>query len=99
MDNDDLPVGRVLSRREVLSLFGAAGAALLAGCGSDAATSAPTASGSPAGSAATAATPTSGPPTATAALNAEAATSVPAVTQGVPAAATAGATALPSCVV
>ena len=31
-ENDDLPVGRVLSRREVLSLFGFAGAALLAAC-------------------------------------------------------------------
>lgn len=33
IDNDDIPVGRILSRREVLSLFGAAGAAtLLSGC-------------------------------------------------------------------
>ena len=32
MDNDDLPVGRVLTRREVLTLFGAAGAAFLAAC-------------------------------------------------------------------
>jgi protocatechuate 3,4-dioxygenase beta subunit len=31
-DNDDLPVGRLLSRREVLSLFGFTGAALLAAC-------------------------------------------------------------------
>lgn len=31
-DNDDLPVGRVLSRREVLTLFGFAGASLLAAC-------------------------------------------------------------------
>lgn len=30
--NDDLPVGRVLSRREILTLFGGAGVALLAGC-------------------------------------------------------------------
>ncbi len=29
MDNDDLPVGRILSRREMLSLFGAAGAAVV----------------------------------------------------------------------
>lgn len=30
MDNDDLPVGRIHSRREVLALFGVSGAALLA---------------------------------------------------------------------
>jgi protocatechuate 3,4-dioxygenase beta subunit len=38
MDNDDAQVGRVLSRREVLALFGAAGAAgaaLLIGCSGD----------------------------------------------------------------
>src|SRR5712692_7734831 len=33
MENDDIQVGRILSRREVLTLFGAtAGAALLAAC-------------------------------------------------------------------
>ena len=32
MDNDDLPVGRVLSRREALRLFTAAGAVVLTGC-------------------------------------------------------------------
>ncbi len=33
IDNDDLPVGRILSRREVLALFGVAStAALLSGC-------------------------------------------------------------------
>ena len=32
IDNDDLPVGRILSRREILTLFGATGAGLLAGC-------------------------------------------------------------------
>ncbi len=35
MDNDDLPIGRVLSRREALSLLGAAGALLMLGCSSD----------------------------------------------------------------
>lgn len=37
LDNDDLPIGRVLSRREALVLFGAAGATFLAACstGSD----------------------------------------------------------------
>src|SRR6266516_3348088 len=33
MDNDDRQVGRILSRREVLALFGAAGITLLVGCG------------------------------------------------------------------
>ena len=32
MDNDDIEVGRILSRREVLKLVGVAGAALLVGC-------------------------------------------------------------------
>jgi protocatechuate 3,4-dioxygenase beta subunit len=32
MDNDDLPVGRILTRREVLALFGLAGTAALAAC-------------------------------------------------------------------
>src|SRR5438105_4088469 len=36
MDNDDRPVGRVLSRREVLALFGTAGAAMLIGRASEA---------------------------------------------------------------
>ncbi len=35
MDNDDAQVGRILTRREVLSLIGAAGAVLLAGCSGD----------------------------------------------------------------
>ena len=30
MDNDDLPIGRVHSRREILALFGVSGAALIA---------------------------------------------------------------------
>lgn len=32
IDNDDLPVGRILSRREILALLGATGATFLAGC-------------------------------------------------------------------
>jgi protocatechuate 3,4-dioxygenase beta subunit len=33
MDNDDRQIGRILSRREVLGRFGAAGASILVGCG------------------------------------------------------------------
>jgi protocatechuate 3,4-dioxygenase beta subunit len=66
MDNDDRPIGRILSRREVLALLGTGGAALLVGCGpqqtSTNATVLPTES-----SAGTTAAPT---------LNAEAATAV-----------------------
>jgi len=36
MDNDDLPVGRILSRREVLALFGATGVVMLTGCSTSA---------------------------------------------------------------
>ncbi len=32
MDNDDLPIGRILGRREILALFGVSGATLLVGC-------------------------------------------------------------------
>jgi protocatechuate 3,4-dioxygenase beta subunit len=47
MDNDDQQIGRILSRREVLALLGAAGATILVGCGptqtgTGAATAAPT---------------------------------------------------------
>jgi len=45
-DNDDQPVGHVLSRREVLALLGAAGAAWLAAC-APAATVAPTTRAAP----------------------------------------------------
>ena len=63
MDNDDLPVGRILSRREILSLFGAAGAALVVGaaCSSGdskpAATATPGASNASSGGTASTATP------------------------------------------
>ena len=39
MDNDDLPVGRILSRRDALKLLGIGGAALLASCAAPGATS------------------------------------------------------------
>ena len=35
MDLDDLPIGRVLTRREAIALLGASGALLLLGCSSD----------------------------------------------------------------
>ncbi len=35
MDNDDRQIGRILTRREALALFGAAGATLFVGCSSD----------------------------------------------------------------
>src|SRR6478672_5221788 len=91
-EDDDAPVGRVLSRREVLRLLaGLGGAAVLAACGplaSDTATPAP------------AATPTTGsaPPAATpTALNAEAATAVAATPVAV--SPTADVAAVPDCVV
>lgn len=48
MDHDDLPIGRLLSRREAVALLGAGGAALLFGCGTS---SAENASASPVASA------------------------------------------------
>src|SRR5256885_15675981 len=33
IDDDDRPIGRVLTRREALTLLGASGASLLLGCG------------------------------------------------------------------
>src|SRR5205809_329731 len=85
MDNDDRQVGRILSRREVLALFGAAGLTVLVGCGpsqsgSGATTQAPTAAATQAPTAAAAAT--------------QAPTAAAAVTQ-----ITAGTGAAPSCVV
>jgi protocatechuate 3,4-dioxygenase beta subunit len=47
MDNDDLPVGSVLTRREVLALFGTVGAGLLAGCVPGGATASPEATSTP----------------------------------------------------
>ncbi len=78
MDNDDLPVGRLLTRREALKLFAGVAVATLVGCrGNDPTASAPTATGSSA--AATAANtasgtlaPTTAAATATAGATAEA---------------------------
>lgn len=92
--DDDAPVGRVLSRREVLRLLaGLGGAAVLAACGplaSDTATPAPATTPTTAGSApSSAATPTT--------VNAEAATAVAATPVAV--APTADTAAVPDCVV
>ena len=88
MDIDDAPVGRILSRREILALFGAAGAGVLSaacsGSGSNANRSAATTADS--GTSAPAAISAGGPPGAT---NAASATSTSSAT----------ATALPACVV
>jgi protocatechuate 3,4-dioxygenase beta subunit len=92
MDNDDRQVGRILTRREVLvMLAGMGGAALLAACdpmgrGEALPTSTPA---SPSGSRSTGATPVP--------RNAEAATAVAA--SPVTASPTAGAAAMPGCVV
>ncbi len=68
MDNDDRQIGRILTRREVLTIFGAAGASLLVGCGATPNTAvSPTATGGVNTEAAT---------VQAAALNAEAVTAV-----------------------
>jgi protocatechuate 3,4-dioxygenase beta subunit len=83
MDNDDLPVGRILSRREVLKLMGLFSAAALAGCApSQTATSAPTviagsATATTVSAATAAATGASSVATATAAATAITAVAVP----------------------
>src|SRR5439155_22154810 len=75
MDNDDAPVGRFLSRRKILTLFGGAGAVWIVGaaCSDDKpASTAATSTSAPAGSATTSA-PTS---VATAAATANTTTAV-----------------------
>ncbi len=56
-DNDDVLIGRLMSRREVLALFSVAGAALLVGCSDDGESPSPT---SAATSGSTSAAPTEG---------------------------------------
>lgn len=108
MDNDDRPVGRILSRREILALFGVAGVAALAGCAAPARTTQSTAA--PATGASTDTPAATEPPTPAATTATEAATEAPSSTAT--SAATAEATAqaaattspaaeamLPACVV
>ena len=69
MDNDDKPIGRILSRREALALFGAASAAALAACAPQATATTvavPTITELPPTSAPAAATATTGATTAAA---------------------------------
>ena len=72
MDNDDLPVGRILNRREILSLMGITGAAVLAACVAESVPTTP-----PATSAATAAEAATAEATAAASEAAVAATTAP----------------------
>ncbi|MBA3945448.1 MAG: intradiol ring-cleavage dioxygenase [Herpetosiphonaceae bacterium] len=100
MDHDDRQIGRILSRRQLLKLLGAAGASLLVGCG-------PAISGSSPSTTAGGQASTSGT-TSTPMLNAEAQTAVATASNPVIATATsadatttavANASALPACVV
>ncbi len=83
-DTDDRPIGRILSRREVLTLLGVSAAALLAGCGSAGETptgNAPTVSPAPPEAPATSATQPEPSPMATlapAATSSQPSTIVPA---------------------
>jgi protocatechuate 3,4-dioxygenase beta subunit len=99
MHNDDRQVGRILSRREVLALFGVAGAAVLVGCSpGQSSSSQPT---SAAGQATAGVAPTAANLNAEAATNvAVAATQAPVGTAATTLAPTAGAVVnVPSCVV
>jgi protocatechuate 3,4-dioxygenase beta subunit len=94
MDHDDLPIGRILTRREVLALFGLAGTAALAAC-------------APAAAPANTASPTDAPATVAAtqapAMGDEAATSAALAAQPTlattPTPEVIAGGALPSCVV
>ena len=89
MDNDDRPIGRVLSRREALVVLGAFSAAALAACAPAASTTlAPANTAAPANAAAATLVPTIVPTNATAAATASASTVAaicvmrPAMTEG-----------------
>jgi protocatechuate 3,4-dioxygenase beta subunit len=107
VDNDDQPIGRILSRREVLTLFGAAGATLLIGCSTDdsdddPATSTTTASGAGDTTATTQATApeqTTGAANATSALGATATSAEASTASSTTETAAATVAVLPACVV
>jgi protocatechuate 3,4-dioxygenase beta subunit len=89
MDNDDKPIGRVLSRREALKLLGVVSAAMLAGCAPD---QQPTSTSFPA---------TTRPPTLAPTLTSPpaVATTAPATATVAPATAAASPVVLPACLV
>jgi protocatechuate 3,4-dioxygenase beta subunit len=102
MDNDDRPVGRILTRREVLALFGLAGATAMAACAAPAA-STPSTQTSTAAPATDAATEAPAAATETPAVSFEAATSTAIAAQptlaATPTTEVVAGGALPSCVV
>lgn len=81
-DDDDRPVGRILSRREALALFGAAGVLLVPACARNASTSASTSTSTTAGSAATTATPPTAPAAAATQVAAPSCIARPAIEEG-----------------
>lgn len=95
MDNDDRPVGRILTRREVLTLFGLAGASVMAAC-----TAPPT---SPTAAPAATQAPATEVPTEAPAASVDTATSTAITAQptleSTPSTEAAAGVALPSCVV
>ena len=100
MQNDDLPVGRILSRREVLALLGAASAAMLAACApGQSATSQPTIAAAQPTASGTGATPTINREAQTAVAVQTNPTAVATAQQQVATVAAANSSAVPSCIV
>ena len=82
MDDDDRPVGRILSRREILALLGGSGVALLAACTVPASGPAATAAASAASAASGTASAASSPATASAPTALPSCIVRPALTEG-----------------
>lgn len=99
--NDDEPIGRVLSRREVLKLLGAAGLTLLVGCGPESAatTPSPAATAIPPTQAATLAATSTQVANTVAATSTTQSTATTQATATTPAVATADTVVVPSCIV